>query len=372
MILGGTAEERDCKLGNVMFEEQYTSQERVDRLLNGESIDRVPFFAFILGFAARTVGITVAEVYAKPDRSFDAQLRTKKLYGCDSNPFFGYASYGAYEFGARLRFPEGEYQQAPVVEGRLPVENEEDVEKLSPPDVRTAGILPLAMEFSQLQVKHGMKASVVIGGCFTVAVNVASEGRLCRWMIKKPHLVHRMLRLTTEHLVEVVSYWVDRFGGERVMPHIWEPAASNQIISPGFFEQFVLPYEKELHERILSLGIRHILCHICGDHNQNLPYWSEVPMGDPGIVSLGSEVRIETARDFFGDRCIIAGNIQPSAVQTGTPEQIRCMCKEVIETAKHYPHGFILMPGCEMPVNTPPLNVRVMMESVREYGRYGE
>jgi uroporphyrinogen decarboxylase len=370
MILDGIAE-INREPGNVMVEEQYTSQERVERLLNGKSIDRVPFFTFILGFAAKTVGITVAEVYAKPDRSFDAQLRTRELYGYDNDPFFGYASYGAWEFGAKLRFPKGEYQQAPAVEGRLPVETEDDVEKLSLPDVRTVGVLPLAMEFSKLQVKHGMMASVVIGGCFTVAVNIASAGRLCRWMIKKPDLVHRVLRLTTEHLVDVISYWVDSFGGNSVIPHIWEPAASNQIISPRFFEQFVLPYEKELHERILSLGIRHILCHICGEHNQNLPYWSEVPMGDPGIVTLGNEVSIETAKDFFSERCIIAGNIRPSVLQTGTPEQIRRMCKEVIETAKHYPRGFILMPGCEMPVNTPPSNVRAMMESVREYGRYG-
>lgn len=357
---------------NKMAEERYSPQERVERLLKGLPLDRVPFFTFILGFAAKTAGITVADVYAEPERSFNAQLLTREKYGYDNDPFFGYASYGAWEFGAKLRFPRGEYQQAPIVDGKLPVESEQDVDKLALPDVHTAGVLPLAKKFSGLQAEHDMMASVVIGGSFTVAVNIAGEGRLCRWMIKKPDLVHRMLRLTTDHLVDVIKAWSVSFGEERVMPHIWEPAASNQIISPRLFEKFVLPYEKELHTRILSLGIKHILCHICGDHNQNLPFWSDIPMGDPGIVSFGDEVSMENAYKYFGKNCIIAGNIRPSLIQTGTPEQIKNECRKVIQTAKRFPRGFILMPGCEMPVNTPPENMLAMVEAVREYGRYGE
>ncbi|MBN2324369.1 MAG: uroporphyrinogen decarboxylase family protein [Spirochaetes bacterium] len=357
-----------------MQKKRDSSKDRIGCLLSGQRIDRVPVSTFILGFAASATGCSTADIYSDPQKSFEAQLKTRDIYGYDSDPFFGYASYGAWEFGAKIRLPHGPYQQAPAVEGRLPVETEKDVEALELPklacDGMLPGALPLALEFSRLQKKHGMRISVVLGGSFTVSVNIASEARLCRWMIRKPDLVHRILRVVTDHLVGVLTLWAEIFGAVNVVPQLWEPAASNQIISPGLFEKFVLPYQKELHEKTLELGINHILCHICGAHEKNLPFWREIPMGNPGIVSFGTEVPLRTAVRTFGSRCIIAGNIRPSTLQTGSKELVRTLCREAIENAKDAPNGFILMPGCEMPVNTPPSNLQAMIRASEEFGRY--
>ena len=58
-----------------------------------------------------------------------------------------------------------------------------------------------------------------------------------------------------------------------MLVYLAAPTASNQMLSPRFFETFGLPYQKELHEKILQTGIRHIYCHICGEQNKNLPLW---------------------------------------------------------------------------------------------------
>ena len=105
-------------------------------------------------------------------------------------------------------------------------------------------------------------------------------------MLKKPDVAHKILRLATDHIVDIVRYWVKTFGAERIVPQIWEPLATNLIISPRQFEQFVLPYLKESSEKILAMGIKHILYHICGEQNANLRLWAEVPMGSPGLCSL--------------------------------------------------------------------------------------
>ena len=350
--------------------ESYSSTERMSRLLSGQPVDRVPVFTFILGFAARHTSCTIHDIYARPEKSFNAQLRTQKHFGYDSTPFYGYASYGAWEFGGTVEFPSGEYEQAPYITGRLPVESEDDVTDLRPPNVETAGALPRAMEFSKLQQRHGLPVSVVVGGSFTVALNICDEGKLLRWMIRKPELVHRILRVTTDHLKEVMQLWTTTFGVESFIPQIWEPTASNQVISQKLFGELVLPYQRELHRYILDLGVKHIFCHICGEQNNNLPFWAEVPMGDPGIVSFGNEVDLTTAVQAFGDTCIIAGNIQPSVIQTGKPEQIYGLCAEAIDRAKHAPRGFILMPGCEFPVDSPPENLQSMMNAALGPGRY--
>lgn len=346
-----------------------TSEERLTALRKGGTVDRVPFLSFILGFCARNVGYPLATIYSDPEKSLQAQMWTREQYGYDSDPFFGYASYGGCEFGGEINLPDGQYQQAPW-HGRFAVETERDIERLSLPDVRTAGMLPVAMHFSQLQVERGIVPSVVVGGPFTVAGNICVVDTLCRWLIKKPDLVHRLLRLATDHLVEVVSHWLDVFGSGGLSVQIWEPLASNQIISPRQFEKIVLSYQIEFHQRILAKGLRNILCHICGEQNLNLPYWTEVPMGEHGIVSIGKEVDIDAALEQFGDTCVIAGNIEPALLQTATPRTIYEACREAIEKGKRAPKGYALMQGCEVPVNTPPYNLWVMRRAIEDFGSY--
>ena len=53
-----------------------------------------------------------------------------------------------------------------------------------------------------------------------------------------------------------------------------------------------------------------------------------VGAGDnPGLVSVGHQVDITTALQHFGDRCIIVGNLDPSLIQNGTPDQVYDACR---------------------------------------------
>ena len=118
------------------------------------------------------------------------------------------------------------------------------------------------------------------------------------------------------------------------------------------------------------MGIKYLLYHICGEQNLNLPYWAQIPMGSPGIVSIGKEVDITTAIEYFGKDSIIAGNIEPAILQTGTPREIYELCRQAIEKGKRAPRGFALMQGCEIPVNNPPYNLFTMKKAVDDFGWY--
>ena len=352
-----------------MKQDRMTRTERLNALINGRPLDRVPIFSFSLGFCAKNVGYPVHTIYSDPKKSFRAQVLTRDQYGYDSEPFYGYASYGGWEFGGEIKFPDSEYEQAPS-HGRFAIETEEDIARLVLPDVKTAGMLPLAMQFSRIQDEHGISPSVIVGGPFTIAGNICSVDKLCRWLIKKPDLAHRLLRLATDHILDIVRYWTKTFGTGRVIVQIWEPLTTNQIISPKQFEKFSLPFQFELHEKILDMGIKYLTCHICGEQNLNLPYWAQLPMGYPGIVSIGKEVDITTAIEYFGENCIIAGNIDPAKLQTGTPIEIYELCQQAIEKGKRAPRGYALMQGCEIPVNTPPYNLFTMKKAINDFGWY--
>jgi uroporphyrinogen decarboxylase len=250
------------------------------------------------------------------------------------------------------------------------VTSEEDLEGLELPDVRKAGSLPIAMEFSRLQQKWGMQVTVVLGGNFTVAGNICPVGTLCRWMLKRPGAAHRLLQFASDHILDVVRHWVDTFGAEKVIPNLWEPLAANNIISPRQFATFALPYIKETNEKILALGVRHILYHICGEHTMNLPYWAQVPMGDPGLVTFGHQVELHKAIEHFGDTCIVVGNVNPSVIQSGTAQEVYELSRRCIEVAKSAPRGFMLMSGCELPPMAPPYNAYQMTKAIRDFGWY--
>jgi uroporphyrinogen decarboxylase len=99
-----------------------------------------------------------------------------------------------------------------------------------------------------------------------------------------------------------------------------------------------------------------------------MPFWAQVPFGDPGMVSIGHEVDIETAIKYLGDNVIIFGNIEPALIMTGTPEQVYEKCRIAIEKGKKAPRGFVLMAGCEVPVFTPPINLWAMRKAINDFG----
>ena len=52
-----------------------TSLERIDALLAGRPVDRVPHFPFLLGFCARNMGYPISIIYSDAEKSFDNHVK---------------------------------------------------------------------------------------------------------------------------------------------------------------------------------------------------------------------------------------------------------------------------------------------------------
>lgn len=351
-----------------------TDRERVEALLRHEKPDRVPHWPFAsTGFSVVYAKATIADAYNKPEVSLAAQRKACQDFGWVFAPRFGYAAYGAWEFGGDIKWPSGEFSQAPSV-ARHPVETLEDVENLKTPDLKTAGILPLKMEFDKLASQERLdnepfNLEVRAGAPFTVAGNICGPENLARWIMKEPEAVHRLLRLATDHTLEAARDYRDIFGIEGVLPRGGEPTSSNDFISPKHFAEFAMPYLKEINEKILAMGYNHIHQHICGEHNLNLPYWAQIPFGNPGFISIGHEIELETAARYFPND-IIVGNLEPAIIQTRTPEEVYEATRVVIEKGKKCPGGFIFSPGCDLPPRADPECVMAITRALDDFGWY--
>lgn len=351
-----------------------TDKERVEALLRREKPDRVPLFPFAAaGFSMVYTEASIADAYNKPEVSIAAQRKTCHDFGWIFAPMLGYAGFGGWEFGGDINWPSSEFAQAPTI-ARRAVTSEEDVWNLEPPDVEKAGITPLAVEFFKLASRERLdnepwNVTNHIEGAFNVAANICGVDMLGRWLIRKPDVAHRLLELASDYLIERARYIKDIFGIEGVLPAGGEPSASNSIISPRHFETFALPYIKKVIDGVRDMGYKHTCIHICGEQNQNLPYWAQISFGDPGLISIGHEIEFETAARYFPDD-IIVGNLEPAIIQTQTAEDVYQASRDVIEKGKEYPGGFIFSPGCELPPMASVENVMAMTRAVNDFGWY--
>ncbi len=350
-----------------------TNRERVHALLNREKPDRVPIYPFGGSFSLIHAGYSIADMFSNPEIALAAQRKAAEDFDWILVPSMFYAAFGGWEFGGEIKWPEKETDQAPTV-ARHPVKTPEEVMNLKVPDIAGAGIIPLQKHFCDLasRVNHEYKpwrVAIQMEGTFTFASNITGVDLFSRWIIKRPDVAHHMMRLTVDFEVALLEYFKGLYGTEYVLLWGGDPVSSNQLISPKTFEVFNLPYRKELHEKALDMGFKTIFMHICGEQNQNLPYWARIPMGNPGIVSFGHEVDLEQAAKYFPND-IVVGNLNPTIIQTGTPEEVYEASRGVIEKGKGLPCGFMFAPGCQLPPKAPIENVQVMTKVVHDFGWY--
>jgi uroporphyrinogen decarboxylase len=348
--------------------DRMTNQERWDALVAREPLDRVPCLQFMLGHTAVVNNKPIAKIYDDAAESLMCQKNAQVLYGHDGLIMHGWANAGGAEFGGEIEFPYRKYTGAPLMK-RNPVQSEEDAWNLAvPDDILGVGTMPISLAISRLQYEMGMTVTVQVGSPLTWAGSVCGEERLMIWIMKKPDLVHHVLRVVTDFIKKKADHWIDTFGAERLMAFDL-CIETNKLYSPKHFEAFGFPYLREIHDHMTERGTAIFLSHICGEQNKNLPLWSHLSYGKRGMVSVGKEVTIARARELFPD-LVVMGNVDPITVQEGTPQQVRALCKECIEEGKDHPGGYALMTGCEVPPQAPPVNVDQMVKACREFGQY--
>ncbi|MEM1574068.1 MAG: uroporphyrinogen decarboxylase family protein [Candidatus Methanomethylicaceae archaeon] len=355
------------------MKERMTSLERMMAVLMGQKPDRIPVNPFILGFAAKICGVPIGDLYADAKKSFRAQLLCAEMYGYDATPMYGYASFGAWEFGGKIGFPYEPGQSAPYVI-KHPVETPEDVDKLEVPDPKKAGSIPIAMELARLCYEHKFPVVFQAGEVLTTAANIAEPARLLNWMARKPDVVHKLLKKVAEFFIEVAKYFTSTFGADKCMAFTGGPIESNKLISSKQFEKFVFPYMKEIHSKVLGMGVNIILEHPCSDQNANLPYYvklrEEMNWRGKYIWVFGPETPLEKQIECFGKYDVIMGNVDPVAFQFKSFEELLLLCKDNIERGIKNPSGYILGVGCEFPPPSPPINAYALVKAAREYGSF--
>lgn len=351
-----------------MVIDKLTSKERIENLYLGKKLDRVPFMSSATMYAGTLAGLTSEEFFLNQEKSFNAQKLCGELHVCDSSPGFDLPGWIGWDFGSDMHFCQQKNVHIPKLEPRI--KSIKDMENLKLPDIKNGYAFKQRLEFYKIAKKNGLSASIPAGSPLELAGEIVEPSILMKWLYKEPNIVHRLLRMTTDYLLKVADIYIKEFGIENCSASSNYPLESNSLISPKLFEKFSYPYILEIHKKFKDKGITNFSIHLCGDHKKNLGYFKDLDLPKRSLISVSEKLNIENVAKTFGDDYIIAGNVPTPIIISGTPQGVFNSSRDIIEKMKYHSGGFILMPSCDLPPNTPPLNLYAMLKATREYGQY--
>ncbi|MFC1868477.1 uroporphyrinogen decarboxylase family protein [Thermodesulfobacteriota bacterium] len=151
-----------------------------------------------------------------------------------------------------------------------------------------------------------------------------------------------------------------------IMPFIPLHKGADSFMSDKTFETFYWPTLRKLIIGLINEGMVPQLF-AEGSYNKRLEIISDIPKGK--TLWWFDRTDMSRARQTIGRTACIAGNFSLALLCTGSPDKVRNQCRELIECMGQ-DGGFIFSTGAGMQGSRPE-NVRVMIETVREYGVYG-
>ncbi len=131
------------------------------------------------------------------------------------------------------------------------------------------------------------------------------------------------------------------------------------------FETFYWPTLKRVCLALIEKGYTPDLF-FEGNYTSRLEYIAELPKGK--AIARFDVCDMGRAKQILGGKICIAGNMPVSVLQVGTPDDVKKVTKELIDTVGK-DGGYIMAPASALDeVN--PENMRAWIEFTKEYGKY--
>jgi uroporphyrinogen decarboxylase len=234
--------------------DEFTSRERVRRLLAGEPLDRVPVNAFASAYAAVVAGVSFRDYYLDPAVALRCQQEAAVRHEWDGTPAYAMPGWGTWDFGGEIAFPDAREGGFPFT-SRHVAETPAEVEALTVPDPLTAPATSRTIEFARLAWAAGGAPCITGGSPVFEAVQMVGADRLLRWYRREPATVAHLLGLITDYILRIADVFIGEFGAQNCTVFEAFPTESHAVVSPAVFERFTLPCEVRIHEELLGRGV---------------------------------------------------------------------------------------------------------------------
>jgi MtaA/CmuA family methyltransferase len=148
---------------------------------------------------------------------------------------------------------------------------------------------------------------------------------------------------------------------------ISSPFAGKNFISPSFYQEFVVPYERKIALALKSAGV-FVYTHTCGSIGDRLAMMAQT--GIDGIECLDpppiGDTDLKEAKQILRNQVFIKGNIDPvNTLLLKSPAEIKEDARQRLKIGS-VGGGYILSTACSVAPYVKPENITVLVEAVNE------
>jgi uroporphyrinogen decarboxylase len=341
-----------------------TSNERLERALNCEAQDQVPFLPAIYEHKGWFIGKTPSAV------ARDAHLLTMALEAEYEQVqpdalIVGIDVYNveAEAIGCSVNYYEGDDTSVPAIGSNGAVfQGTVDVGSLRLPDPQKDGRMPLHIEAARNVVRSLGKEIPIRGavsGPFSLAAHLAGPGRFFLLTMTQPDLVKDLLKFASEVIKQYGKAFIELGCGVIV----FDSHASPDLLPPEMYSELVLPPTQAIISYFRGLGVQHVPLIIGGNTTKLLDAYLQT-----GANNILCDFKAD-AKQFL-EKCskgrrAFRRNIDSSDFLQVNSDEVYRRALRSLEESDRYP-GFILGSAI-LPYGTPSSHIAAMREAIQQF-----
>lgn len=330
-----------------------TGREIIQKSFRLEPVPRIPWVPFVGIHGGNLIGVSAENYLKSSDDIVTGINKAIELYNPDGIPVVFDLQIEAEALGCKLVWSE---HNPPAVVSH-PLAGEEELHNLKIPGPEDGRIGIILDATRKIRDQHPDRAIYgLITGPFTLALHLLGTDIFLK-MFEDDIEVKKLMNFTKEVGKAMAGYFL-KAGCDVIA--VVDPMTSQ--IGPDQFLQFVRGPVTEIFEFVRhNKGLGSFF--VCGYAQQNIEAMCEC---NPDNISIDENIPLDYVRDVCLERNIsFGGNMKLTVVLLmGTPEDCQKHAIECMELGGS--RGFILAPGCDLPINTPPENLKAIAEVVHD------
>ena len=330
-----------------------TGKELILRAFRLEEIERTPWVPFVGIHGAKLIDVPGDEYLQSAELISKGATKAVQLYKPDGLPVTFDLQIEAEAMGCQLAWSP---ENPPAVVSH-PLSEGETLADLAIPGKEDARIKMVLEATGKIRKNHPDIALYgLVTGPFTLALHLLGTDIFIK-MFEDEAYVIEVLDFTNRVAMAMAGYYLD--AGCDIIAVV-DPMTSQ--IGPDQFSQFITTPVKQLFEHIRSNGGLGSFF-VCGYAQQNIEVMCDCT---PDNVSIDENIPLDFVRDICLEREIsFGGNMKLTVVLLmGDPDDCQEHALETMDLGKQ--KGFILAPGCDLPMATPEENLAAITELVND------
>ena len=297
-------------------------------------LDRIPAYPILGAHNAQLIGASIKEFLLDPKIFVKAQVAAYERYRPDIIVMERDLLMDVEAMGNELKFPENSL----CISKKVALEEKGKLSSLELIDPHKDGRMPNYLHVLEETNKiiNDSIVSAVIAGPWTIAIGLREAENLLRDAMKDPDYVHELMQFCTQQSINFAEAIIALGVGLGYS----EAPASNSLISPKIYREFVYPYHKQMvdHFKAKKVGVG---LHICGYADPILE-----DMVNTGVTNISVDAPTDLAKAAAASRgkAVLIGNLDTNLFYTGSRDGMAQAVKNCIDQAAP-DSGFILSSG---------------------------